>query len=150
MHCRFIAYYLCIFLKLLPLFPARRPPVEETSSFLKSLLASHGPNYLEKLFGPKARNNLQPLGGVDQVAIALSGEIFFLVLRAIFSSCTRLFQTFNMFLFFIHSRLTWDGAVVLHSGFKIIQSNCDFFGNYSFLFPVHFIIFCRTKQHNPV
>ena len=34
---------------------ARRPPVEETSSFLKSLLASHGPNYLEKLFGPKAR-----------------------------------------------------------------------------------------------
>merc|ERR1712013_610693 len=51
---------------------ARRPPVEETSSFLKSLLASHGPNYLEKLFGPKARNNLQPLGGVDQVAIALS------------------------------------------------------------------------------
>merc|ERR1711872_609968 len=51
---------------------ARRPPVEETSSFLKSLLASHGPNYLEKLFGPKARNNLQPLGGVDQVAIALA------------------------------------------------------------------------------
>merc|ERR1712037_129836 len=32
---------------------ARRPPVEETSSFLKSLLASHGPNYLEKLFGHK-------------------------------------------------------------------------------------------------
>merc|ERR1719167_2152915 len=51
---------------------ARRPPVEETSSFLKSLLASHGPNYLEKLFGPKARNNLQQLGGVDDVAIALS------------------------------------------------------------------------------
>ena len=53
---------------------ARRPPVEETSSFLKSLLASHGPNYLEKLFGPKARNNMQQLGGVDTVAIALSGE----------------------------------------------------------------------------
>ena len=52
---------------------ARRPPVEETSSFLKSLLASHGPNYLEKLFGPKARNNMQQLGGVDTVAIALSG-----------------------------------------------------------------------------
>merc|ERR1711872_356644 len=51
---------------------ARRPPVEETSSFLKSLLASHGPNYLEKLFGPKARNNLHDLGGVDKVAIALS------------------------------------------------------------------------------
>merc|ERR1712025_21752 len=51
---------------------ARRPPVEETSSFLKSLLASHGPNYLEKLFGPKARNNLAQLGGVDEVAIALS------------------------------------------------------------------------------
>jgi len=51
---------------------ARRPPVEETSSFLKSLLASHGPDYLEKLFGTKARNNLEGLGGVDFVAIALS------------------------------------------------------------------------------
>merc|ERR1712226_279415 len=51
---------------------ARRPPVEETSSFLKSLLASHGPNYLEKLFGPQARNNMQQLGGVENVAIALS------------------------------------------------------------------------------
>lgn len=51
---------------------ARRPPVEETSSFLKSLLASHGPDYLEKLFGFKARNNLEGLGGVDTVAIALS------------------------------------------------------------------------------
>jgi hypothetical protein len=36
------------------LISARRPPVEETSSFLKSLLASHGPDYLEKLFGFKA------------------------------------------------------------------------------------------------
>lgn len=51
---------------------ARRPPVEETTGFLKSLLASHGPDYLEKLFGPKARNNLADLGGVEQVAIALS------------------------------------------------------------------------------
>merc|ERR1711970_97763 len=51
---------------------ARRPPVEETSSFLKSLLASHGPDYLEKLFGSKARNRLEGLGGVDTVAIALS------------------------------------------------------------------------------
>jgi len=49
--------------------------VEETSSFLQSLLASHGPNYLEKLFGPKARDALAPLGGVDKVAIALSGKI---------------------------------------------------------------------------
>ncbi|CAG0891823.1 unnamed protein product [Darwinula stevensoni] len=51
---------------------ARRPPVEETVSFLQSLLASHGPNYLEKLFGPKARDALMPLGGVQNVAIALS------------------------------------------------------------------------------
>jgi len=51
---------------------ARRPPVEETTSFLNSLLASHGPNYLEKLFGRKARNRLAQLGGVDNVAIALS------------------------------------------------------------------------------
>ena len=54
--------------------PARRPPVEETTSFLNSLLASHGPNYLEKLFGSKARHRLRELGGVNQVAIALSGK----------------------------------------------------------------------------
>jgi hypothetical protein len=48
--------------------------VEETASFLQSLLASHGPNYLEKLFGSKARDALAPLGGVEKVAIALSGK----------------------------------------------------------------------------
>ena len=57
-------------------FLARRPPVEETTSFLNSLLASHGPNYLEKLFGPKARHRLRELGGVNTVAIALSGIIY--------------------------------------------------------------------------
>lgn len=51
---------------------AKRPPVEETASFLQALLASHGPNFLEKLFGTKARNALEPLGGVERVAIALS------------------------------------------------------------------------------
>lgn len=51
---------------------AKRPPVEETASFLQSLIASHGPNYLEKLFGSKARDALAPLGGVEKVAIALS------------------------------------------------------------------------------
>merc|ERR1711983_285444 len=51
---------------------ARRPPVEETTSFLNSLLASHGPNYLEKLFGSKARHRLREMGGVNTVAIALS------------------------------------------------------------------------------
>ena len=54
---------------------ARRPPVEETTSFLNSLLHSHGPDYLSKLFGPKARHNLRELGGVNQVAIALSGKL---------------------------------------------------------------------------
>lgn len=57
-------------------FSAKRPPVEETASFLQSLISSHGPNYLEKLFGSKARDSLQPLGGVNKVAIALSGESF--------------------------------------------------------------------------
>lgn len=56
------------------LFSAKRPPVEETASFLQSLLASHGPNYLEKLFGTKAREALSPVGGVKPVAIALSGQ----------------------------------------------------------------------------
>jgi len=48
--------------------------VEETASFLTSLLASHGPNYLVKLFGTKARSSLEKLGGPRNVAIALSGE----------------------------------------------------------------------------
>ena len=38
---------------------ARRPPVEETTNFLKSLLLSHGPDFLEQLFGERARNYLQ-------------------------------------------------------------------------------------------
>eukprot|EP00090_Calanus_glacialis_P044939 TRINITY_DN8075_c0_g1_i1.p1 TRINITY_DN8075_c0_g1~~TRINITY_DN8075_c0_g1_i1.p1 ORF type:complete len:211 (-),score=24.45 TRINITY_DN8075_c0_g1_i1:361-993(-) len=51
---------------------ARRPPVEETTSFLQSLLNTHGSNYLESLFGAKARNNLELMGGVQNVAIVLS------------------------------------------------------------------------------
>ncbi|GFQ65356.1 IDLSRF-like peptide [Trichonephila clavata] len=51
---------------------AKRPPVEETANFLQALLANHGPNYLEKLFGNKARDALAPLGGVNKVAVALS------------------------------------------------------------------------------
>nr|CAH0097965.1 unnamed protein product [Daphnia galeata] len=51
---------------------AKRPPVEETASFLQALISSHGPDFLEKLFGAKARNALEPLGGVERVAIALS------------------------------------------------------------------------------
>lgn len=51
---------------------AKRPPVEETANFLQSLLANHGPNYLEKLFGKKARDALKPLGGSHKVAVALS------------------------------------------------------------------------------
>jgi len=51
---------------------AKRPPVEDTASFLQSLLSSHGPDYLQKLFGTKARDALAPLGGVENVAIALS------------------------------------------------------------------------------
>jgi hypothetical protein len=68
-----------------PVVTAKRPPVEETASFLQSLLASHGPNYLEKLFGNKARDTLKPLGGVEKVAIALSGKngtINYMVQRA--------------------------------------------------------------------
>lgn len=53
---------------------AKRPPVEETAQFLQSLLSSHGHDFLEKMFGNKARNALQPLGGVERVAIALSGK----------------------------------------------------------------------------
>ena len=54
--------------------------MEETTSFLNSLLASHGPNYLEKLFGTKARHRLRELGGVNTVAIALSGEYLLMLI----------------------------------------------------------------------
>lgn len=64
---------------LIVLLSAKRPPVEETASFLQSLLASHGPNYLEKLFGSKARDALEPLGGVEKVAITLSGLYAFYI-----------------------------------------------------------------------
>ena len=47
--------------------------MEETASFLNSLLSIHGFNYLERLFGPRARHSLRMMGGVDTVAIALSG-----------------------------------------------------------------------------
>ena len=55
---------------------AKRPPVEETAAFLRTLLENHGANYLEKLFGAKARNALLPLGGPEKVAIALSGNFY--------------------------------------------------------------------------
>ena len=48
--------------------------VESTAKKLKDLLASQGPNYLEGVFGPKARNNMEELGGVDKVARALYGK----------------------------------------------------------------------------
>ena len=54
---------------------ARRPPVEETTSFLLSVLHNHGPNYLEIFLGPKARDNMKQLGGVENVAIVLSGNV---------------------------------------------------------------------------
>lgn len=31
---------------------AKRPPVEETANFLKTLLDNHGSQYIAKLFGP--------------------------------------------------------------------------------------------------
>lgn len=67
--------FLADFFSLVFFFIAKRPPVEETANFLQSLLANHGPNYLEKLFGKKARDALAPLGGSHKVAVALSGLI---------------------------------------------------------------------------
>ena len=65
---------------------AKRPPVEETTMFLYSLLKSHGRNSLESLFGPKARNDLELLGGPENVALALSGkyEFDFTFIKGIF------------------------------------------------------------------
>ena len=51
----------------------RRLPVQKTN-FQNRLLDSHGENYQEKPFGPKARHKLEELGGVNKVAIALLGK----------------------------------------------------------------------------
>jgi hypothetical protein len=61
---------------------AIRPPVEETASFLNNMLSTHGVNYLEGLFGRRARHSLRMMGGVDQVSIALSGRFEIFVGRA--------------------------------------------------------------------
>ena len=37
-----------------------------------------GPSYLVKMFGPKARNNMTQLGGVDEVARAITGKFQFI------------------------------------------------------------------------
>lgn len=64
----------CISIVISFVHTAKRPPVEETAAFLRTLLENHGANYLEKLFGSNARNALLPLGGPEKVAIALSGN----------------------------------------------------------------------------
>ncbi|CAJ0938833.1 unnamed protein product, partial [Mesorhabditis belari] len=51
---------------------ATRPPVEETALFLKTLMHAHGKDFLVKVFGEKARNELAGMGGVDKVAVSLS------------------------------------------------------------------------------
>lgn len=51
---------------------AKRPPVEETANFLRTLMSNHGPEYIGKLFGAKMSQALVPLGGPERVAIALS------------------------------------------------------------------------------
>ncbi|PIO77707.1 hypothetical protein TELCIR_00198 [Teladorsagia circumcincta] len=61
---------LVITFKKLP--SATRPPVEETSAFLKALLTAHGKDFLVKVFGQKAKGELVGMGGVDKVAVALS------------------------------------------------------------------------------
>ena len=55
--------------------------VEMTTKTLKSLIASQGPDYLEKLFGPKAKNSMKQLGGVERVARALHGKCQFIILN---------------------------------------------------------------------
>ena len=57
-------------------FEAIRPPVEETASFLRALMHAHGNDFLVKVFGPKAKDALEHMGGIEHVAIALSGKFF--------------------------------------------------------------------------
>ena len=49
--------------------------VENTVNILKSLIASQGPDFLKKVFGPY--NDIGRLGGVDKVARAFHGKLQF-------------------------------------------------------------------------
>ena len=49
--------------------------MEEIKVFLKYILATHGPNFIKKLFGPKARKNILKIGGVGNIANIISGII---------------------------------------------------------------------------
>lgn len=51
---------------------AVRPPVDEIVAFLKHLIQQNGIEFLGKLFGEKALAALEPVGGLEKVAIALS------------------------------------------------------------------------------
>ena len=55
-------------------FPAARPPVADTERFLQSLLATHGDDFLAKIFGENAKDSMKAMGGVHNVAVALSRE----------------------------------------------------------------------------
>ena len=55
--------------------------VENTVNILESVLASQGPDYLKKVFGPYT--NLKILGGVDKVARALHGKLQFIKIEMV-------------------------------------------------------------------
>ena len=91
MHCRLASinilkgilhHTLCLFLvsklyttRIFSYVLARRPPVEDIKGFLKYILATHGPNFIKKLFGPKTRKQIVKIGGVGNIANIISGII---------------------------------------------------------------------------
>ncbi|KAI6199943.1 hypothetical protein M3Y96_00680800 [Aphelenchoides besseyi] len=51
---------------------AKRPPPLEIASFIDALIQAHGRDFGVKIFGARAKNGFKAMGGVDQVAVALS------------------------------------------------------------------------------
>lgn len=47
--------------------------MQETAEFLKAILIANGDDFLTNIFGARAKNSLKELGGVEAVAVALSG-----------------------------------------------------------------------------
>lgn len=47
--------------------------MDEIVAFLRHLIQQNGSEFLAKLFGEKAVKALEPRGGIEKVAIALSG-----------------------------------------------------------------------------
>ena len=56
----------------------------EGNYFKNHLISIFSSNHLERFFGPGARNGLKQMGGINKVAIALSGKSVYISYKKVF------------------------------------------------------------------